>query len=101
MLRSKRVFLLTLIVLAVFTALVCANTLVAQTSTLSGVVSSNNLIKTGAIVKEGQVLVYIDSIAGPAPAARATVDGMVSEVLVKAGDKIVHGQTVVRITSNK
>ncbi len=99
MLRSKRIMILTLAVALSFAAWAYAASIVVQTSTLNGTVSANNLVKTGAVVKEGQVLVYINSVAGPAPAARANTDGTVLEVLVAPGDKIVSGQAVAKIQS--
>ena len=40
------------------------------------------------------------TIAGPAPAARANIAGKVTAVLVKPGDNISNGQTVVRVAAN-
>ncbi len=101
MFRSKRVVLLTLILLSVFAVWAYADTLVAQTSTLSGTVSAQGLVLQGAVVREGQVIVAIESVAGVASAARATVDGTVVEVLVKPGDRVKSGQIVARIKPSK
>jgi len=43
----------------------------------------------------------VNSIAGLVPAARANINGKVSAVLVKAGDKIQNGQVVAEITPNQ
>lgn len=100
MLRKKRIIMLTIFVLAVFAVSVYAAD-ISITSTLNGKVSSSNLVKAGQSVKEGQVLVMIDSIAGTVPAARATTDGTVLEVLVKPGDTIKSGQVIAKIRSAK
>ena len=69
-------------------------------STLNGVVLADGLAAVGMQVSEGQVLVKVKTIAGPAPAARANIAGKVTAVLVKPGDNISNGQTVVRIAAN-
>ena len=51
----------------------------------------------GTKVKEGDVLVMVDSLVGPVPAARATADGTVKEVNVTKGQKIVQNQQVAVI----
>ena len=53
---------------------------VVQTSMLSGTTVS--VVAPGTKVKEGDVLVMVDSLVGPVPAARATADGTVKEVNV-------------------
>lgn len=72
-------------------------TAVAQASSLCGVVVEEGLVSVGTVVKEGQVLVMVRTFAGNAPAARASVDGTVEEVLVVPGSQIIAGQIVVRI----
>mgnify|MGYP002087989880 CR=1 FL=1 len=69
-------------------------------TTLNGVVLADGLAAVGMQVSEGQVLVKVKTIAGPAPAARANIAGKVTAVLVKPGDNISNGQTVVRIAAN-
>ena len=86
------VFLLTATVWAV-----SANSLVDQRSVLAGKVVAQELVSAGTPVKEGRVLVRVTSITGTAPAARATVDGTVQEVLVKPGDTVRAGDVLVRI----
>jgi biotin carboxyl carrier protein len=71
--------------------------LVDQKGVLSGRVLAQGLAVPGADVCEGAVLVVVDTITGPAPAVRATVDGKVKEVLVKPGDIIRTGDVLVRI----
>jgi len=72
-----------------------------QTATLTGTVSANQLAVAGQTVEEGDTLVMVNSIAGLVPAARANINGKVSAVLVKAGDKIQNGQVVAEITPNQ
>lgn len=77
-----------------------ADTSVDQKTTLNGVVLADGLAAVGMQVSEGQVLVKVKTIAGLAPAARANIAGKVTAVLVKPGDNISNGQTVVRIAAN-
>lgn len=68
---------------------------VVQTSMLSGTTVS--VVAPGTKVKVGDVLVMVDSLVGPVPAARATADGTVKEVNVTKGQKIVQNQQVAVI----
>ena len=70
---------------------------VPQSSVLSGVVTS--VVEENAVVKEGQVIVTVDSLVGPVPAARA--DGVVQKVLVVKGQRIDKQQAVAVIDTNK
>ncbi len=70
---------------------------VAQASSLNGTVVADGLVAVGTAVKEGQVLVMVKTFAGNAPAARASIDGTVIEVLVVPGSEISAGQVVVKI----
>ena len=70
---------------------------VAQVSSLNGTVVADGLVAVGTAVKEGQVLVMVKTFAGNAPAARASIDGTVVEVLVVPGSEITAGQVVVKI----
>lgn len=99
--KYKYIMFITFTFLLCFAVLVYADNVVSQTSTLSGVVNSKGLVQQGAAVKEGQVLLSVETIAGIVPASRATVDGTVIEVLVKPGDSIKNGQVVVKIKSTK
>jgi pyruvate carboxylase len=78
-----------------------ADTFVKPTATLSGVVVADNLVKVGASVSEGQVLVQVKTVAGVMPAARANATGKVTEVYVSAGQSITSGQAVATISVGK
>lgn len=71
---------------------------VNQESVLTGKVVST--IAVGSVVKQGDVLVSIQSLTGPMPAARATVDGVVSSVAVHEGDQIKQAQVVAVVNGN-
>ncbi|WP_292302240.1 biotin/lipoyl-containing protein, partial [Megasphaera sp.] len=49
----------------------------------------------GAAVKEGDVLLTVNSLAGPMPAARSDKDGVVKTVLVQPGSQVQQGAVVV------
>ena len=99
MLKIKKIVMLTLVLVGLVAMLSVAAAPVEQSSSLSGIVLADSLVKDGELVKEGQVLVKVMTIAGPVPAARATVDGRVAAVLVKPGDKVAVGQVLVRLES--
>ncbi|MGP1600245.1 DUF2118 domain-containing protein [Dialister pneumosintes] len=69
---------------------------VPQMSVLSG--KTVSVIAEGTRVKEGDVLVLVDSLVGPVPAARATVDGVVIEVTVGNGQIIDQNDQVAVIS---
>lgn len=71
---------------------------VVQNATVSGTVVADSLVQQGQSVSEGQILVKVNTIAGAMPAARATVSGTISRVLVVAGQNIASGQAVAEIT---
>lgn len=71
---------------------------VNQESVLTGKVVST--VGVGTVVKQGDVLVSIQSLTGPMPAARATVDGVVSSVAVHEGDQIKQAQVVAVVNGN-
>lgn len=98
MLRPRNILVIAcvLAVLAVAWA-AAAGSLVDQKGVLSGTVLAEGLVAPGTNVREGQVLVVVDTITGPVPAVRANVDGKVREVLVKPGDAIHTGEVLVRI----
>ena len=74
-----------------------AGQIMDHSSVLSGAVMSQGLVNVGQTVRQGDVLVMVDTIAGPAPASRYNVNGKVTEVLVKSGDIIRVGQIVARV----
>ncbi len=71
---------------------------VPQLSVLEGKVTS--VAPVGKAVKEGDVLVAVESLVGAVPAARAEADGVVKEVRVSVGDK-VEKQAVVVVLETK
>jgi len=98
MMIHKKSILLSVAVLLVATIWVAsAGNLIDQNGVLAGRVVNQNLVTVGTAVKEGAVLARVESITGPAVAARATRDGVVREVLVKPGDMIRAGQVIARI----
>lgn len=98
MFRPRNITVLTIILaLAVMAWALASGSLVDQKGVLSGRVLADGLVAPGADVREGQVLVVVEGLAGPAPALRANVDGKVREVLVKPGDTIRTGDVLVRI----
>jgi biotin carboxyl carrier protein len=74
---------------------------VEEKSILSGTVIAEKLVIVGQSVKEGDSLVFVNTITGSAVAARATIDGTIVEVLVKPGDKIKTGDILVKIDSSR
>ena len=101
MLKRKRILFLTMLFVVAVAVFSAAAAPVDQTSSLNGIVLADSLVKPGDMVKEGQVLVKVSTIAGPAPAARATLDGRVASVLVQPGDKVKVGQVLVRLESSR
>lgn len=71
---------------------------VPQQAVLNGTVVS--VIEAGTPVKEGDVLVSVDSLVGGVPAARADRDGVVKEVRVQKGQTIAK-QDVVAVLESK
>lgn len=98
MLHKKQVILL-VIVLTVAAAVwtVWANSLVDQRVVLSGEVMARGMAAPGTVVREGDILLVVNTITGPVPAARATTDGIVREVLVSPGATVKSGDVVARI----
>ena len=96
MTRAQKIVILTVLVLALVAgSLVSAAGLIDQKSVLNGKVHA--AIGPGSIVREGDVLVVVNTILGPSPAVRATMDGVVRELLVKPGVEIRQGDVAVRI----
>jgi biotin carboxyl carrier protein len=92
---------LLLLLVAMVTWAFAAPNAVEEKSILSGTVIAEKLVVVGQSVKEGDSLVCVNTITGSAVAARATIDGTIIEVLVKPGDKIKIGDTLVKIDSSR
>ena len=101
MANKIKILLLTLVLVATVAVFSAAAATIDQTSSLNGVVLADSLVKPGDAVKEGQVLVKVSTIAGPAPAARATTDGRVASVLVQPGQTVKVGQVLVRLENGQ
>ena len=66
---------------------------VSYTSVLSGKVDS--VVPVGTTVAEGDVLLTVESLAGPMPAARANSSGTVKSVTIQPGSAVTQGTVVV------
>ena len=66
---------------------------VAYTSVLSGTVTTVSAV--GTVVREGDVLLTVNTLAGPMAAARAQSAGVVKSVAVGAGSTVNAGEPVV------
>ncbi len=68
-------------------------------SSLAGVVLEDRLTRPGDQVEDAQPLVYVrtDLTGAVGVAARAPRDGVVREVLVRAGQRIERGDVVLRM----
>ena len=66
---------------------------VAYTSVLSGTVTTVSAV--GTVVREGDVLLTVNTLTGPMAAARAQSAGVVKSVVVGAGSNVNAGETVV------
>lgn len=71
---------------------------VSYETVLSGNVVS--VSSAGTPVKAGDVLMTVQSLAGPMPAVRANTDGIVKNVLVYPGTQVQQG-TVVLVVEEK
>ncbi|WP_378950994.1 biotin/lipoyl-containing protein [Pelosinus sp. sgz500959] len=98
---SKKLVIIATVVLVLIASslMVTANAAVDQIGVLSGKVIY--LLAPGTAVREGDILVKVDTLTGPVTAARATTNGVVAEVLVKSGDSIKIGDVVARIRESK
>lgn len=98
---KKKVIVVATVVLVLLASslLVTANAAVDQIGVLSGKVIY--VLAPGTAVREGDVLVKVETLTGPAPAARATNNGTVTELLVKPNDSIKIGDVVARIKASK
>lgn len=96
-----RIFLVVFVLAVALMGMATAGSLVEQRSSLSGTVAADGLVQPGSQVREGTVLVKVNTIAGSQPAARATADGVVREVLVHPGENIAVGTVVVRLETSR
>lgn len=78
--------------IAVAGVMLVAAQAIVHTTVLSGKVTK--VTPVGTPVKEGQVLVEVESLAGSMPAARATVDGEVTQVKTAVGQTVNQGDEV-------
>jgi len=89
------------IVLSVLGALAGGMTAMAadvqHTAVLGGVVTS--VTPVGAVVKEGDVLLSVNALAGTIPVTRASVNGVVKAVMVHPGSNVQQGEVVVIVES--
>ena len=99
--KKSSIAITILLVIGVVAWSLAAGQTVDQRSVLSGSVSPNGLVVAGTMAREGDILVYVETITGPAAAVRANVDGVVREVVVRPGDKVKTGDIVVRIEPGK
>ena len=93
--RNIVIVLLVCMLFAAAAAFASANQAVAQNAVISGTVT--HTVSVGTTVKSGDSLVEISTLTGTTSAARATVDGVVKQVLVKQGDTINPGEVVAYI----
>lgn len=100
MLRKKTIIVAAIAVFLIAgSLLVAASAIVDQIGVLSGSVTDS--VTPGTTVCEGDILVRVNTLTGPVSAARATANGVVTEVLVKPGDSIKIGDIVARIKTGK
>ena len=97
LMHKKSMLLFVVLLMAVMMWNVSAANLVDQLGVLSGRVVGGQLVSVGSFVKEGSILVTVESITGATPAVRANRDGIVRQVLVKPGDMVKAGQVLARI----
>ena len=98
MLHKKAIAILVLLLIAAIGVWsVAANSLHDQKAVLAGTVLADGLTTVGTTVREGDSLLQVQTIAGSAPAVRATADGIVREVLVRPGDVVKTGEVVIRL----
>lgn len=97
MTRIQKIAIFAAVVVTILasTLVSAAGNMVDQKSVLTGKVHA--AIGPGSVVREGDVLVVVNTILGPSPAVRATMDGVVRELLVKPGADVRQGEIAVRI----
>lgn len=94
----RKILIVTLLILGLVAGIVSA-AIMEQSSSIRGMVLAEGLPTIGQEVKEGQVLLYVNSINGKMPAVRANISGKVVEVLVRPGEDVSPGQVVFKIQS--
>lgn len=101
--KKWNLWLIGLFLLMATGVVVAANSygLVDHPAVLSGRVSSQGLVTVGTQVREGEVLVNVETLVGVAPTSRAKMSGTVAEVLVTPGSMVKTGTIVVRIEPEK
>lgn len=97
MLKRYMLYIAVLLVVVTMSWAIASTQVVEEKSALAGTVSPEHLAVVGQTVKEGDILVYVETITGSAVAARATVDGTVKSVLVVPGARIKPGDVVVTV----
>lgn len=90
-------YIAVLLIAITVTWAIAAARVVEEKSVLAGTVIEENLAVAGQAVNEGDILVCVRTITGSAVAARATVDGKVTSVLVAPGAMIKPGDIVVKL----
>lgn len=93
--KQKMAIRFVLVLTLCVSSLVSAAALIDQKSVLSGTVHA--AVGPGSVVREGDVLVVVNTLLGPSPAVRATADGIVRELLVKPGAAVSQGEVAVRL----
>ncbi len=93
--RYIRAWLVVLITMVMVSSAAFAAHLIDEASILRGEVVS--VVTIGQTVTEGDELVRVKTLSGSITAARATVNGTVSEVYVKVGDVIGANTAVAQI----
>ena len=89
--------LLMLLGTATLAGVAMAGGLADQRRALNGTVLAEQLAVVGQAVREGDVLVKVQTISGASVAARASSDGTVRQVLVRPGERVAAGQVVVQL----
>ena len=96
--RIKVASLFAILALSI-TMVVFAAGVIDHSAVLNGKVAAQVLVKVNDTVREGQVLVSVETLTGVAPTSRAKVTGVVTEVLVTPGQSVKTGQIVVKVES--
>src|SRR5687767_4218065 len=92
--RGSLILVILALLLAATTAL-AAPRLRDVKATLTGEVLGDGLVRPGDVVRDGDPLLYVRTIAGRGVAARAPADGTVTEVFVRPGQVIREKGTVI------